>query len=433
MQGKRRRWVKVVSGTLFTLAVGAATTFAARSTGEPVHDVALGDGGVWVTSGSTGMWGRVNRGAYLLDTVIPGGAPAGTPKSPGVETFVPRADVLQDGRHVVGVTTTGELVPIDPVHGTLGEGRGQLPEARYDSGEFFYRPSLVDLRGGTIAMIEPQSGRIWAQRLTPGSVPDLSALRDSSPSIASVDQGAAALAVDEDGNVKAVSATSGTVIDLPAEGDGFGEPERSTLDLGGRAVDISAVGDRWVVLDPTNGNVWVEGEEDPQSVDGASDDASSVLRAALQVPGPERDSVAVATDTAVSLVGIGSSSRDRQGIEFAPVSGARTDKTLRVTRPVVNGRCLFGVRSYSSVVSYQVACGNETLPAADLGLQDNINRRNPAVLRLNRGQVLINDLDTGRVYDLSLGSRDLRIDTWPTAKQLTAAKTTTETTTEQER
>ena len=43
MPRTRRRGLAVVSGTLFTLAVGVSAVFAARSTGEPVHEIALGD------------------------------------------------------------------------------------------------------------------------------------------------------------------------------------------------------------------------------------------------------------------------------------------------------------------------------------------------------------------------------------------------------
>ncbi len=34
------------------------------------------------------------------------------------------------------------------------------------------------------------------------------------------------------------------------------------------------------------------------------------------------------------------------------------------------------------------------------------------VFRTNRGQILLNDLDTGRVFDIAL-TGDVRIDTWP--------------------
>ncbi|OAB88621.1 hypothetical protein AWH69_02125 [Janibacter melonis] len=419
MPRTRRRGLAVVSGTLFTLAVGVSAVLAARSTGEPVHEIALGDGGVWVTSGASGMWGRVDRGANQLGTVVPGGGPQAA--TDGVPDVIPRTDVLQDGRLVVGVTTTGALVPVDPTTGVAGSGRGQIPKATTTSGERLYRGSVVDMRGGTIAMIEPQTGRIWAQRLDPDGAGDLTSMTPSSPSLATVDQGPAAIAVDVDGNIKAVSATTGTVVDIPAEGDGFGDPETTTLELGGRGVDITAVGDRWVVLDASNGQVWVEGEDDPQNVDGAAAEGG-VLYAALQVPGVEADTVAVATDLAVSSVSTRGSGSSRRGIDFGSPSKDLSIKTLHVARPVVNGACLVGTRSSSSTIAYQVVCRDETLPATQIGLQGNPNRRNPAVVRLNRGQVVLNDLDTGRVFDLSLDGRDLRIDTWPTADQLTTLK-----------
>lgn len=415
MPRTRRRGLAVVSGTLFTLAVGVSAVFAARSTGEPVHEIALGDGGVWVTSGESGMWGRVDRGANQLGTVVPGGASQET-------SSTRRADVLQDGRLVVGVSADGALVPLDAATGQAGEGRGQLPKATYSSGDRLYRPPLVDLRGRTIAMVEPGTGRVWAQRLDADGVGDLSAMTTSSPPLATVDQGDAAVAVDVDGNVKVVSATTGTVLDIPAEGDGFGEPERATLELGGNGVDITAVGDRWVVLDPTNGRVWVEGQDDPQNVDGApSGGDGPPLYAALQVPGVEADSVAVTTDLKTVLVGTQGSGTSRRGIDFGQSTQAVSIRSHFVARPVVNGPCLLGVRSQGTRVRYQVVCSDETLPATEVVLPGNLARSTPVVLRLNRGQVLVNDLDTGRVLDLSL-DRELRIDTWPTADQLTTLK-----------
>lgn len=424
MQGKgRSRALRVVSGTLFTLAVGVTATFAARSDGEPVHDVALGDGGVWVTSGSAegreqGMWGRVLRGAHQLDTVIPGGGE--TVVDPGAKEDVPRVDVLQDGRDVVGITATRDLVPIDPETGEAGTKRGRAPRPTYESGERFFRSPVVDLRGGTIAMIEPQSGRIWAQRVDRDGVTDLSGLTPDAEPLATVEQGPASLVVDVEGNIKAVSAKNGKVLDIPVEGHGFGEPATRTLTLGGRAVDITALGDRWVVLDPTSGKVWFEDQDEPESVDASisTGGESAALLAALQIPGPESSSVAVATSETVTFVGPGDA--PKTGIVFSPVSKALTDKTLHVTRPVVNGSCLFGVRSQSSTVSYQVACGDEQVPATDLRDQADKNRRNPAVLRINRGQVLVNDIDTGRVHDLSLSTQDLRIDTWPDPDSLSS-------------
>src|SRR5699024_7496932 len=47
----RSLWVRMISGTIVAVLVAVAAIFALRADGEPVHDVALTDGNVWVSGG----------------------------------------------------------------------------------------------------------------------------------------------------------------------------------------------------------------------------------------------------------------------------------------------------------------------------------------------------------------------------------------------
>lgn len=412
-EGSRRkprpRWLKVVSGGVVALLVAVVAIFAVRHPGRPVHDVALGDGSVWVSGGRTTYWARVNPGSRGFDLVLPGGG------SSGSEAGVIRPDVLQDGPHAVGVTSDRSLVPFDTRTGEVLEGRPTVPEPDVGTGQEFFRPDVVDLRGGTIAMVDEATGQVWAKRLDPKGETDLTDFHTGRSPIVTVG-GAASLTVDIHGNVKAVSAAHGVVVDVPVEGDGFGAPERTSLGFNGRFADITAIGERWVVMDGESGDIYHEGQDgDPDQIpDGGTQPGVEVVKAALQQPGEDTGRVAVQTLTKAAYVGLDEGS---SGEEPEIVAGLEErDPAVRnqhITRPVVTGDCLVAAWGRTHALYYGRLCGEGQAQVSEIAQAGDTGRRNGVAVRYNRGQVVLNDLDTGRVYDISLDTKDVRVDTWP--------------------
>ena len=419
----RRRWVRVVSGTVVALLVAVLAIFAVRADGEPVHDVAMTDGGVWVSGGRTGHWARVSTGAHAFDVVLDGAgdipeqdyrAVPGE-RSPG---HVRTPDVLQDGRHAVGVTSQGELVGFDTRTGEALEPGPSLPERAPQTGQLYFQPDIVDLRGGTIAMVDSTDGQVWAVRLDPSGRADLSGLGPGAPTVADIG-GSAAVAVDVTGNVKAVSAETGEVVDIPVEGDGFGAPERTDVEIDGIAADVTAVGEDWVVMDGASGEIFHEREPtEPETLpDGGQvgEEGTGLVVAALQQPGPEADRVAVQTVAGTAFVDLAESVGGEQPPEI--VSGLdaqdRFTRQIKISRPVVLGDCVTAAWGRASSILHARACEPGSTGVSQISPAGDTGRRAGVAVRYNQGQLVLNDLETGRVYDLALPTDELRIDTWP--------------------
>lgn len=410
----RRRpvWLRAASGGAVALAVVVAAIVAGRADGRPVHDVDLTDGGIWVSGGRSGSWGRLNTGAHQLDLIVRGAGRSGEGEG------VLRPDVLQDGRIAVGVTADRRLVGIDTSTGEPMPGSPvQVPEPHWVTGDEFHRPDLVALGGGTLAVVDHDSGRIWATRLDPGGDTAVADLRDSGELDTVGPQ--AAITVTGDGDVMAVSAKSGRVVEIPAEGEGFGHPERTDLGFSGRVADITAVGDDWVVLDAETGEIHAERLSEPQPVAGSSAEVAGqdLTVAALQQPGPASDVVAYQSLERAGYVSITDGGRSDGG-EGGVVSGidgtgeGSLAEFIHVSRPVLNGDCLYAAWGRANTILWGRACGGEEQPTAQLPLESSLTRRNGVAVRHSRGQLVLNDLDSGRVFDLGLPG-DLRVDSWP--------------------
>lgn len=416
-EGRRPRamWVRAVSGTLVTLLVVVVGIFALRADGQPVHDVAVTDGSVWVSGGRTGYWGRVNTGSHALDLVISG---AGRTTQ---QASVIRPDILQDGDNVIGVTGVSdgrteerEVVAIDSRTGQPLEGRAAVPATRVTSGMDFFLPDLVALNGSTLAVVDRASGDLWATRLDPRGGTSIDRFTEEAPLGHPVGPGAA-VTVSEDGDVMAVSAANGTVVEIPAEGDGFGSPVRTDLPFEGSvSADITAVGDRWVVLDAAEGMVHAEDLDRPRPLPEGGGGGTALVRAALQQPGPESGVVAVQSVGRADLVEIHDdiAREGEQGIASGLEETGERAEWNTISRPAMNGDCLYAAWGRGSDVLWGATCGAEDGHVSELNVAADVTRASGVAVRQHRGQVLLNDLDTGRVFDLSL-TVDPRIDTWP--------------------
>jgi hypothetical protein len=407
-----RRRLQLVSSAVLLAAVAALITSAVLAQGYPVQQVSLNDGGIWVTSDHDGLFGRLNKPAGALDAAF-------YPPDTAQATY--QLDILQDGAAVAAWDqAAGKLYPVDVNDAvTLPDQAALVPST-----------DQTQLAGGAIATIDPVTGDVRAQQVDElNGISSLNALDQSSRPLASVGgrvaangQVGAALAVGVDGTVYAVS-SSGKVATIPAGSGGadgasgaggsggtsgaaaagsagsagsgsgsLGTPKYSSLGQVVGDVRATAVGDQLIVLDASNGTLIVPGGP---TVHLQGVDRSTVL----QVPGPQAASVIVATSHALMSVSLSSGA-----ISVLSDIGAGAPAA-----PVSLDGCVYAAWA-NTRNGYVSSCGGAKAKSGNLtDLQELVQPE----FRQNRGSIVLNDLATGAVWDLST----LReVDDWSSVK-----------------
>ncbi|MGL5819018.1 MAG: Ig-like domain-containing protein, partial [Phycicoccus sp.] len=274
----RRRTASTVAVVLVASGLGYA---AVASQGSTVHETDLHDAGVWVSSDAQAKFAKANIPIGQLESGVATSVAAGS-----------GLDLLQDGAAVIGVGTgAGQLFPIDPRTSTAGDSAAPVAAPDRVPGRFTASP--VDLRGGTVALLDPDSGKVWAQRVDPtAGVTSLPGLSPSAKPLAEVGR-TAAIAVDERGNVHAVSGATGRVTTVAVTRTGFAKPAVTSTELRSAAPDITAVGATWVAYDAGTDRLFSAAT--PAGFGAQVITPGGSRFAALQQPGPDADAVAVAS------------------------------------------------------------------------------------------------------------------------------------------
>ena len=247
------RKVGVASALVVAVAASSLTFFAVTSKGETVHEADLNDGGVWVSSAKNASFARINKAVSQFDAGVKANTSADSP-----------LDVVQDGSAVAGLSVgANQLMPIDTRTGRLDEaGAVSYPPPSAATNLDTFVPRTVDLRGGTVAMVDPKTGKVGPAGRPRSGISGFEGLSAAAKPLAQVG-GVAAVAVDIHGGVHAVSGATGQVISLAPTPTGFEKPATEKISLRTKAVDITAVGDRWVVYDPARDEVFAQGVGEP--------------------------------------------------------------------------------------------------------------------------------------------------------------------------
>ncbi|GLZ40410.1 Ig-like domain-containing protein [Actinokineospora sp. NBRC 105648] len=368
----RRHRTAIASSVVLAVGATALVAFALASTGYPVRQVDLDDGGIWVTSDRDGLFGRLNRPAGALDAAFypPGGTQ---------QTY--QLDIVQDGAAVVARDAiTGRLFPVDVARAVA------LPE----QGLSIAAETKIAMAGGTLAALDPKTGRVWATRVdTRAGMTNMGTLDPNNAPVAAVD-GVADFAVGVDGTVRVVAESGKTATIRPTEGD-FENPDYAALPHPLRSVQVTSVGGDLVVLDAEAGKVVLP--------DGRDIDVGADEQARVQVPGPGSDVVVLATSKALITVGI-------EGGQVGTLSEVGAGPPAA---PVRLGDCVHAAWS-KTPSGYVSSCfGAKAAPG---GLRDEQALVKP-VFRVNRGAVVLNDLATGAVWDLTTRRK---VDDWSAVK-----------------
>ena len=398
VQGRK---VGIASAAAVAVVASSLTWAAVTSKGETVHEADLNDGGVWVSSARNASFARLNKAVSEFDAGVKANTASDSP-----------LDVVQDGDAVAGLSlASSQLVPIETRTGRLDEASAvAVPAPDSATNLQTFVPRTVDLRGGTVAMVDPRSGKVWAERVdTRQGVSSLEALSPGAKPLAQVG-GVAAIAVDVDGGVHAVSGATGKVVSLEPTATGFAKPVTTTISARTKAVDITAVGDRWVVYDPSRDQLFAEGLDKPVN-GGVTVTSGGLAYAALQYPGPKTDDVALQAADQVHVVGLGDGP-SQGGVTLADSgTGGPAPERAMVSRPLRLGSCLHAAWAAATTIYYNVNCGKEqAVPAVSIERTGAASLRDGVSLRTNRGLVVLNDLDGGEVWDLD--SKPIKIDDW---------------------
>jgi hypothetical protein len=401
-----RSRARIASTTAVALLAGTLGFFAVSSQGSTVHEADLGDGGVWITSDVQAKFGRLNKAAGQLDAGVAADVAAGS----GI-------DVLQDGAAVLAWSRAAQsLKPIDVRTSQLKDASAVAP-APADPPAGTYAATTVDLRGGTLAIVDPASGKVWAQRVDPAAgVDDLGKLGTGAKPLATVGAGAA-LAVAEDGTVIVSSTSKDTVTTIARAlpgADGvaptseFARPVTTKVPFRGSAVQVSAIGPDWVAYDPQS-DLLHTAKDTAGVAAGIAPGSGQTTYAALQVPGPKANAVAIETATAVRMVNLTGGAAPG-GVEVRETVN-RSAAVAKVTRPVVLRGCVHGAWAETGRIFYGANCGRAAAVAAgSIENVSDVTLRDGVAFRVNRGLVVLNDLDNGGAWDVE--NNQQKLDNW---------------------
>ncbi|MGC5629130.1 Ig-like domain-containing protein [Georgenia sp. Z1344] len=403
-RGRRRRR-SVAAGAALAVASTGIVVAALAYDGEPVADIELHDGGVWVTNSDELLVGRVNYPVQELDGSV-------TAASADV-------DVLQEGSTVLVVDHGAALLQtLDPATVSTGTGAVTIP-----------RSAELGLGGDTVGMLEPGSG---ALRSVP--VDQVGVLGDAEAAPNAHIGADGRLAVGRDGAVHGLSVEDGSVVTIPAGSEPAGgtppaesgseaasggseeapEPTTeaeeettealATTDLGVGAdvlggaeyVGLTSVGPTpvgAVVTEEDEQLLVLRGDREPLDLTGYDLDLTDV---ALQQPSDAGGTVALATRDALVLVPMDG---DEPTIIRSEMIGAPAE-------PIVVAGCVHGAWA-GAEGSYLVQCGDSEAVDAQVPLQGSEHELR---LRTNHDLVVLNDTLTGTVY---LPQEDMMlVDNW---------------------
>lgn len=330
------------SVTALAVLIAAPVTVAVLHNGFPLTDVNLQAKDVWVTNAAQALVGRLNSQIKELDG--------------GVSAAARNFDVLQNGDNLfVSKPDQDSLLRIDPSFATL--------EQKVDTSS----GAAVTFGGSRIAIVRPGDGALWVLDASGPLQFD-----PKSPPVMKLGAGGTA-AVGVDGTVAAASTSKHALYEIAA---GTISPVRKAA-LQGSTPSVTLVGTHAVAL--SEGTLYF-------------DDGSKVTpkptALKLQQPGPQRDTVLVATGSSLVQVARGGAQTAHDAKITSPaVSGAD------VAAPVVLGSCIHG--AWSSAQRYLGVC--DGLPAV---AKDVASGKSDAKLqfRVNRDVIALNNVTDGSVW-----------------------------------
>lgn len=347
---RTQRLVSAGATAAIVLAYGAAI---AASHGIDRAELSLNDGGVWVTNQGSRMLGHVNYPSQSIDA--------------SDRTKTDKFDVLQEEDTVLYRNSeAGTLAVVDPSKSLIGTEQ-QL--GTIDN---------VGLGGGTIGLIDSKAGKVWATNVK--SLPSFSP-EASAPADDGVQDGV--MAVGKEGSVHVVSAKEKVLHTMQKEGSAFTRIEHTFPDefASVRGLQISAVGEDPVVLDPDSGKLMLPDGKVVSLGD------SNGLR--LQEPGPQSADVLVASSTSLYRVSL-----EDGAVTQKAADSQNPNARGNAAPPVFHQGCAYA--AWANTGRFVRDCeGNAddvSRPAEKLQASESVR------FRTNRKIIVLNDVANGNVW-----------------------------------
>lgn len=434
MPRRRLRWLRdrkrVASALVVALVVGTVVALSINYRGVATADVELNDGGVWVSNESSVLVGRLNFPVREIDATFAGDTPD--------------LDLLQRAE---------EVYMVDGTTSTL---------RRVDTANVRYTGSAVAIPGGAevgigenaIAVLDPADGRLWVTRPAGvGIIED-----DTVEPTATLGEGTA-MAVADDGTVVVVDAVDNEILRytpdvwsaIAAENADAGEdaseeesgddggdssedgaeeessvdpetlqPEVTVFDEGTdlttSELQITVVGDRVVVLayEPEAGTLtMLQPEQEPVDLTATSSDPASARLQASSVGG---SGAAITTSDALVVAPL-----DGGDPRVVPADVGGTP-----VQPVQVGSCIHSAWA-GGAPTYTKLCNDgepDPQPVPEARAEADL------VFRVNRSNVVLNDLVTGAVWMIE--DRLFLVDEWEEQLPESAEDTETDEPSEEE-
>jgi len=333
------------SATVLAVLIATPVTIAVLHQGFPISDVDLSARDVWVTNGAKLLTGRLNMQIAELN---------------GAASMATRSfDVMQDGTDVfVYDEDLDSIERIDPSYVSLGQ-KIAVPHG-----------SEVTYGGSVITILRPSDGALWIVpadgelQFDPEAIEPIMKLGTNARAVAT-----------ENGAVFAVSAEDGALYRI--EGPGALPTQKATLEVDD--YDLSAVGDRAVILDrSTNSIIKDDGGRIELPAEGIR----------LQQRGPAKDFVVVATGASLLRVDWSGGVKELD----AGLSNPATSEA-GVSAPVVLGSCIHG--AWASSARYLGVCEGRDPTVSDI---PGSTPSSELVFRVNRSVIALNNLSDGNVW-----------------------------------
>jgi large repetitive protein len=361
------RRVELLAYVVVLATIGGILYAVTRTDGYARHRADLNDGVIWVSNNQLGAFGRLNKPTDQLD-----GAPrigAG-----GNQNF----DVIQQGAAILGVDLASSTVhTIDAASGQAADGASAAVPAG----------GSLTINGGVLGVVDAATGKIWGTEASDlNGIPSVADVDTTSKPLTIIGKDASGTVMG-DGSIVAASLDTGTLVTVPARKVGFGKPTTRQLALAGTPV-LTAVGDVAVVLDTATGELSANGKKL----------ATVAKDAVLQQVGPEADSVVVETTTDLLEVDLSSG-------EVSSV--AQTHGASIPSPPARAGDCVFAAWSGngSQPGFTQTVCPDGVDRGGDISPGSSL------VIRSNRGQAVLNDRQTGKVWNIDEQTPQ-QVDNW---------------------
>ena len=352
----------VATATSGVLIAAVVATIAIVSTGYTAQKMQLDDASVWVANGSQQVVGRANTEVLELNSVVRAGAN--------------QLETVQSGDTVLMVDHANATIDtIDPATSSIIDNIALPPDQ-----------AQVFLAGDRVIIFESGTGELWIMPLV-----ELSGFDATSPASLSLGRDAV-VTVSPTGLLFAYSPEVNQVRRVDAtRSDEVDATWGLSIEGGSRTYQITAVGDRWAVLDVGTRTVYLDG----RTVDLA-DEIAPTDGPELQLPGPGSDRLLVGTNTALVSV---------------PFSGANpvpliADRSGTGAAPLVLAGCEYGAWTDGSAWR---RCAGDGGAGVELALDEMPGAAN-LTFSTNRDHAVLNDARSGATWAIQQDGE--LIDNW---------------------